>query len=68
MTAGLTDDFRIPEARVTMRLSKIKVSLNIILFIVKKEKKVRTKQAQISPNEALSISLRVGFVSITEQD
>lgn len=39
MTAGLTDDFRIPEDCVTMRLSKMKVSLNIILFIVKKKKK-----------------------------
>lgn len=47
MTAGLTDDFRIPEDCVTMRLSKIKVSLNIILFIVKKKKKSKDKT---SPN------------------
>lgn len=46
MTAGLTDDFRIPEDYVTMRLSKIKVSLNIILFIVKKKK----SKDKTSPN------------------
>ena len=43
---------------------KLKNVLNIILFTVKN---VRTRQVQISPNEAPNIYLRVGIVGITGQ-